>query len=431
MSIEFKGSSSAFISTIVERLDTRKLTKGQELSVGIPTKSVSRLLDLFTTGRLLSFLTQLRNEFSIPTEFVFATPRSSQKRIIRDLEYLFSMDFLKICGELGISIKQPQTSQPLLGDELEESSYFSRGKIEKGIFRSCLIPLQLCPFDASVRGSEAATAKEVSRLVGIFTDSIDKRLFRVGYSGDQPNLELSRLLFVFLTEMISNSISHSGSSQLLIGMTLSREFGDEFSAHRHGISLEAGQPKFELLVMDWGQGIFNSFAETLNGETISPLGSEYFSLKKWQPEYRLFRTQEQSTLLNIFRGDLVIRKGRKSEGLHELGRSLQWFGGLLNLYTGRCELLISAAGSESPRTAHRNFASPFYLPGVIASVVLPSYELKVIAAKSAAITESVGDGSLERNQLCEIRRLRCFDIVTNRHYKDDHRSGREETKWPF
>src|SRR4030095_9221284 len=106
--------------------------------------------------------------------------------------------------------------------------------------------------------------------------------------------------------------------------------------------------------------------------------------------YQIDRAKEESLLSNIFRGDLVIRKGRRSEGLYELGQSLSWFSGVLNLFSGRSELVISSAENEElnpelRRMKDRYLKRSYYLPGVIASPILPSHQLKQSFLKSIAL----------------------------------------------
>src|SRR6185503_18261941 len=140
--------------------------------------------------------------------------------------------------------------------------------------------------------------------------------------------------------------THSTRSEFLFAMTMSREIDTRFRPHRPGITFLSGQDKYELLIMDTGRGILPSVISTLDYMSTEKAKSDYFDISEYNNHHHLERAKEESLLSNIFRGDFVVRKGRKSEGLYELGQTLSWFGGMLSLFTGRSELQISSIENE-------------------------------------------------------------------------------------
>ncbi len=173
--------------------------------------------------------------------------------------------------------------------------------------------------------------------------------------------------------------------------------------------------------MDFGRGVFPSVIHTLNHENAKQVADDYFSVTGWSDFHRVYKAKEESLLSNIFRGDLVIRKGRKSEGLYELGQALAWFDGVLNLFTGRSDLQITSSDSEEiiskPRRVTDPYVkNPYYLPGVIASPILPSHQLKSVLIKNIA-------SKLTREKAAQAPAPQAYKPCVLRRYKHGPPSG--------
>jgi adenine/guanine phosphoribosyltransferase-like PRPP-binding protein len=380
-------SIGPFLELVYSQLARGTLAPNNELE--IDTSKPNTLLDLFALGRLLAFLHELAlPPYSIKPVFRFPSPARSRKTQTH-LHNLKELDFFKYCDSNGIDCRFDPKAQLYLPSIRDEEVEEQRRLVEGKKYWKCIIPLSKHTFPKPEPGDERQVLKEVNKLVKSFSTDIQKRMTGVDLSAEATGLEVSRMLFSIIRELLSNVITHSTQSEFLFAMTLSRDTWTGYRPHRPGVTPLSGQDKYEILVMDFGQGISPSVINILDERKNLALTDDYFSLTKWVDRYQTTRAKEESLLTNIFRGDLVIRKGRKSEGLYELGQSLSWFGGVLSLFTGRTELVISSAESEEltpelRRLKDRYLRHPYYLPGVIASPILPSQQLKTAFIKSTA-----------------------------------------------
>lgn len=379
----------------------------------IGTAKPNNLLDLFSLGRLLSFIHLLQSPpHSINVEFILPPLRSLKNRT--HIDNLQNLGFFEYCDAHNITCTFDTKSQPYLPHIVSEKEIGKDKTIEGKAYWRCLIPLQLHSFEQPTPGNERQVLKKVNGYVKGFSAQINAAMSEMKIFNRDIGLELSHILFNVIRELLSNTLTHSKKSEFLFAMTVSRETWAGYRPHRPGITFLSGQDKYEILIMDFGQGISPSVMNILNDGRSVNAEADYFKLTKWTEALQIDRAKEESLLTNIFRGDLVIRKGRKSEGLYELGQSLSWFGGLLSLFTGRSELQISSAENEelSPdlrRLKDPNLKNPYYLPGVIASPVLPSHQIKTISIKRLAdsLTREARGQISERltNKPCTIRRL--------------------------
>jgi adenine/guanine phosphoribosyltransferase-like PRPP-binding protein len=387
MIIEFTSIVS-FLKRVNTELINGNLSSAAPLQIG--TTKPSNLLDLFALGRLLALLHALkRSPYQLEAEFVFPLPRRNVK-IRKQVENLRKLGFFKYCEENNIKCEfatKPQLYLPIVSDVQIETS---NATIKEKTYWRCLIPLQKSPpFIRPSAGNERQVTAIVHDYIRKFTDQLQSSLKEAGIDYKDISLELSRVLFSIVRELLSNTVTHSGQSEFLFAMTISREIETGVRPHRPGVTFSSGQDKYELLVMDFGRGIFPSVIHTLNYENAEQVENDYFSVTGWSDFHRVYKAKEESLLSNIFRGDLVIRKGRKSEGLYELGQALAWFDGVLSLFTGRSDLQITLSDSEEIISKPRRITdpyvkNPYYLPGVIASPILPSHQLKSVFIKNIA-----------------------------------------------
>lgn len=409
--IEFT-STSPFVTQVINQLQRGKLSSGSKLQIG--TSKPNSLLDLFSLGRLLSFINLLQSPpHSINVEFIFPAFLRNLK-LRKHIENLRNLGFFEYCDTHNIQYTFDTKSQLYLPHIVNEKEVGQDRTIEGKAYWRCLLPIQLYSFEQPAPGNERQVIKIVNGFVKEFSNQINVAMSGMRISYKDIGLELSHILFSVIRELLSNTITHSRKSEFLFAMTVSRETWAGYRPHRPGITFLSGQDKYEILVMDFGQGISPSVMNILNDGRDVNTEADYFKLAKWTEALQMDRAKEESLLTNIFRGDLVIRKGRKSEGLYELGQSLSWFGGLLSLFTGRSELQISSAENEelSPelrRLKDPNLKNPYYLPGVIASPVLPSHQIKTILIKRLAdnLTKEVERQISENgaSKSCTIRRL--------------------------
>jgi adenine/guanine phosphoribosyltransferase-like PRPP-binding protein len=127
--------------------------------------------------------------------------------------------------------------------------------------------------------------------------------------------------------------------------------------------------------MDFGRGILDSLQETLLRMPEQSV-QVYNSFVPNEEVFSANWPKEQSLLRSIFRGNLVLRKGRKSEGLSHVAQKVSWFGGALYFRSGHTEVRMAGETSETFREEIRqDERTRYFTPGVIGSAVLPSYNL--------------------------------------------------------
>lgn len=409
MDITFK-STSKLIVKVINQLEKGMLRNGDTLSIVIPPEQTS-LPDLFAIGRLLAFVRELKSQFDIETEFIFKPPKrirsslvKSKSQALRNIENLNELGFFHFCQKNGIRCEFTEDPQLSLPSAIDENKDAQDKSMERNTYWKCLVPLQSHPLPKQQPLREREVVNIIGGFIKEFSDQAQAGMGEFDFDFKDVGLELSRILYILVRELLSNTITHSGETEFLFAMTISRQWESETQSHRPGIILPSGQDKFDLLLMDLGRGISRTVAKTLSGGNDELSADNYFSLSKWEAQCRLSKAKEESLLTNIFRGELVIRKGRKSEGLYELGQTLRWFGGMLNLFTGRSELQVSAVDGEELVTKHRQFWPPYYLPGVIASAILPSHQVKTTLLKGLARKQAASQTEV-LDRRCEVRRF--------------------------
>ena len=394
MEIPFE-SFSKLAAGVIQRLESGDPPL-RELSIRLD-KGAGNYLDLFALGRLLAFCESLRRDKRVQTTFICG----SRAR----WRYLEELGFPLYCREHHLQCWPREQWEIDFGAGAEKSRV-TRPILRNKTYWRCLVPLTDLPLQ--IHSSEVKSMASVNEQCSVLARQASERLRGAGIDPREMYPELSMIFFRILRELLSNAATHAKSERVLFAMTLSRETSPGSRAHRPGSPIRTGQDKYEILVMDLGPGVARTVAGTLNPHDRDLLQSDYFSLCSFGEALSVTRAKEESLLENIFRGDLVIRKGRKSEGLHDLGQTLSWFGGVLNYFTGRTELQLTPAGPGEVGCRARSQPSGgyYYLPGVIASTMLASHHVKASVLRAAAEAETEHTGYQERT--CE---MRGFDYV--------------------
>lgn len=203
--------------------------------------------------------------------------------------------------------------------------------------------------------------------------------------------------------MLSNTITHSGSSEFIFAMILSRETETQIRPHRPSAVFQSGQDKYELLLMDKGKGIFPSVRQILSNRNDEIKKEQYFTLSEWEDSFTLEKQKEESLLQNVLRGELVIRRGRRSEGLYEFAEAIGWFQGIVNIHSGRSELDVITFETEDITPRKRTIKNSYYLPGVITSAILPSLQVKLAKLNFETVQEITDSQKNKFDRTCLLK----------------------------
>jgi adenine/guanine phosphoribosyltransferase-like PRPP-binding protein len=335
------------------------------LTVRIGSNSDS-IADLYRLGRLLSFARLAKTAFGVPVDL-----RCQRVNSLRT-SHLHQLGLPEYCSDNGIAF-HPQ-SRPASQRRLPPLTEAFGDKV----YWYCLHPLTTFRITPD-RDESEALARTNEILEDVSNRIRDEALPQLNLSSGSIDLELNRIIFGVLKELIVNAVLHSGSDGVTVAVTMSRETDTSGRAHRPGRALESGQDKFEVLVMDHGEGVFRTVLKKL-GVPDDSHSQAYFSMTPWDESFRVIKQEEEALLKSIFHGNLAVRKGRKSEGMHDVADRVEWFGGILNYRTGRSELQVEGplAGSHVRRDRFD------YLPGVVASALLPSHQVRLLMSRSKA-----------------------------------------------
>jgi orotate phosphoribosyltransferase len=339
------------------------------------------LLDFYAVARLLA-LCQVVDK-SLGAKVVIDLRDIGPDRFLR-LAFLHLPEAFE---SEGAEVLRPVSQLPLVATPVRSTS---------GTYWRCLVPLTRVPLRSTPDENEALTI--TAEILQQISASIESSLSSEELAAPGVAREIQKLVYGLMRELILNSILHSGSPELIIAVAIDREPLTSGRAHRPGLVLASGQDKFHFLVMDFGKGLLASVHDQL----VSPQASSAAVFSRYE-SHTPFRAssffglrQKESSLLNsVFHGNFVIRKGRKSEGLHDVGSKVEWFGGILNFRTGRTELEIRHEASHGyVRDIRPGANRAYYLPGVIAAGLLPSHALRVLEAKQLR-PPTLPDGSTE------------------------------------
>lgn len=318
--------------------------------------SKANFLDLYTIGRVLALCEAARNEKGREILLSFGKSRKGRR-----LENLKALHFFDYCSTHDVQFEPTPPAESLL----------QAGPRPLAKYYWCpLVPITEFPFKTPQ--NETHALQQTNAILDAVCHSLRGTLENVvGIPYDRVLLEISHLVFGVLKELVLNVISHSSTNSVIVAIALHREGPTASRPHRAGFSVQSGQACYETLVLDLGHGVLRSVRGKLAAVPDDTL-AQYNTLAPWDRQYSHLKNQEESLLSTIFRGNLVVRKGRKSEGLHELARHVGWFRGILNYRTGRTEVQLSGEASDGTSVFVRPDGQPFFLPGVAAAALLPS-----------------------------------------------------------
>lgn len=367
-----------------------RLKKGFSVQFILDSNSVS-LSDLYGQIRILSCLLHLRD---CGYQVILQIDQKRRQKGDR-LSGLETSGFLHCLKEEGVQI---ESNVPLVSPEQLEM--FSEVQQESEVYTHTILPLQRFDFETEgVLGEEEALERTHGILNRISSVS-GSHLEKLSIPSSTVSFEFGRILWGILKEFILNTIVHSGSKKIFLGIRILRETGQDVRSHKPGLIARPGQHLWDISLLDTGLGIFPTADATLrNGQAVNWLGSPYFRFDPWNSlsgnilmdmtgrknfgDSEALRQRELIFLKSIFQGNLGIRKGRRSEGLHEISKQLHWFNGSLNLRSGRSGIIVSSTykGNDIHLEIEQQGKLYSYLPGVIASVSLPSIQLATDAVR--------------------------------------------------
>lgn len=381
-SVHFRSISELVIE-VTDCIEQGKLKEDGELEIRIDSQSRS-LIYLYSIGRLISFLQYLFLEKKIHTILFFDYNRRSKA-----IKNLISLGFFKFCDEatyLKCYFKKPLDAQKDLFDNVKID--LSLGKT----YWHCLLPLSKFKITATNHENTAFknTNDILDKVSALLSDKINKDFDHLKVK--DVLYEINQILFEILYELILNSIMHSTTEYIQIAVTIDRE--NSTSDRVPAKLFEPGLDKYNILIMDFSETVLHTVLKTINEDTDQSFESNnsyYNSLKSFDYDFSLQKIKEESILQSVFKGNFSIRKGRRSEGLRKIAKTVHSFQGLLNYRSGRTETQIftDETGRLKVKTREKNDISTglysikdikkksYYLPGVIASFILPSYQLKL------------------------------------------------------
>jgi orotate phosphoribosyltransferase len=378
-SFELKRSASTFLPGVIKHIKDKKLHEGDSLTIKI-SPSTDNLWDLYTLGRILSLLNAVKRDLSIEVILDFRSISDSR------IERLHSLGFFSCCKEMEI----PYTPQVAVQGYLIPF----KEVLSKKSYMYCLVPLTKLPIsidnsnnyydsdglnELSSETEENMAHKICHSMLAEISVTIHDSLESIGIKYEDVALEMSHILFVVLNELLLNAIMHSGEKELIVAVSLNRQVSSIIRPHRAGFHNTDASDQFEILVMDFGRGVLKSLlTELVENKHINI--NRYCNILEDIDDYGvLLKENEESVLTSIFHGNLVIRKGRKSEGLYNLASRVAWFGGILNYRSLRTEVQYFGDRYKSKGARIRRHPRKYFLPGVIACSVLPSHQVRVLA----------------------------------------------------
>ena len=195
--------------------------------------------------------------------------------------------------------------------------------------------------------------------------------------------EISAIVFQALRELAANAVEHSGADQFLTGLTVFAEPGQSRRPKYRQLQ-PGGRHHYDLLAADFGCGILQSIRRKLGLQTSA---EDYMRNTPWSNGMAELLTAEQRTIASTFSGNLILRRGRKSQGLHDLFEVVSSFNGTLTLRTGRTVSFVSANGCGEPSVEFHDTSKgrDLFLPGTVLSALLPSRRLGVLQADTRAL----------------------------------------------
>lgn len=334
-------------------------------SISLAVTQRSRILDLYTLGRILGLIHLLINS-NIKLNLLFPEGTSTVRR-----QRLHALGLMPYCRAHGIGMDLSAPSQEALFPSVDE--------LRKAHYWHCLVPLTTLSQPRNL-DPETATRTVSTCLSGIASD-VHAALSQWPSAADECYTEISYLVFTVLRELLHNALSHSDSHQVTFALAMSCE-SHRFVRGARPSDLIREYPKFEFLVFDVGQGVLASIRTTLGSAATEAL-PKYLSSTLWEDRFAEIGAGEAALLRRLFVADLSVRKGRRSEGLSDVAEKLRWFDGRLDYRSGRTELELRQEGGVSHVEVTPTSAGGF-LPGVIAAGFVRSKALQSVVLRSLA-----------------------------------------------
>jgi len=349
-------------------------------------------IDLYSIGRLIAII-----YFYQKSAYKFEIEINEKSKV--KFKHLMTMGFDQICLAFGIRLTGS------IDGEIQYKLLPTDIAFKTKSYWYCIHPLVLVNIENAYSEADAfKITNEILNNIAIniysyLRDNLYVEPYKISY-------ELNVIIYSIIKEIVLNIVLHSGSQYLLFGMTLNCENKPYSRTSRWGAGFEAGEDKFEILLLDIGKGIFKTINDELK-TTDNDLIEKYLSVVPINNELKTVQEQENNLLKSIFHGNLVIRKGRKSEGLHEILDKVSWFNGLSTIRTGRTEVTVSGVGSKVDR--FHNIVRPhvnYFTPGVIFDIVLPSQQVQNVAICSQIPKDNYLLGFQDRKyQIFRINRM--------------------------
>lgn len=336
--------------------------------LNVQFKSADSILDLFTLGRLIAFLCYLSEEHEIVTHFAFPNPGKSTVRV----KHLWELGFFDFCAQ---HLFLQHNMAVRLESEPDMFPNFVSAVLDRKAYWTCLLPLREYTIEDATLESEMES--QVRAIVRDISGTIRKAFERMQIPHEKLGMELSYMLHTCIRELVSNTVMHSDQTSFFCAITLSRETGKNTRPHRPGVESEVGAHTYDILVMDLGQGVLRSAQNAFGLEFLAP-ESDYFKAVPWRSDFKGDQARERRLLESLFKNDLVIRRGRRSEGLSEVAKAAQWFGGAFHYRTGRTSLVVAGTGMELAIKETVRKKGPYFTPGIVAAFSLPSPQLQQV-----------------------------------------------------
>lgn len=426
--IEIQWTSTA---KLIEELREKYSSLVRTISVRVGPKSMTS--ELFQLGKFLSILLYLKTTCGKKVHVVVEnTERANSK--YGNLVRLGFLDLLRTSG-ISFSIVRPkfrddaveilefQESNDLVNipesEEPNDAVEISKDRIRSALdattgYNCIVVPFSARSFHVPYRPKasdhqmwvESETDAVVSHIVTEINTFVENQI--------DVKPEIAKAVLPIIRELVSNCIQHSPrpeesdeidgtdsgtQHQILYAVAYSRENKTApRSAGRVSAGFEGWADKFDILVQDVGQGVLHSVRQTFGNspqpvqqtlrhefaqDTSGVLAEEDLVGRLWGEEMR-FEDQykERQFLSTVFRGNLVVRKGRKSLGLQSIASICMTQNGCLNFHSGITEVLVGELGGALHVTPREKKDLEYWLPGVIAAVFVPIHGMKVARART-------------------------------------------------
>lgn len=266
----------------------------------------------------------------------------------------------------------PSTEEMFDWDKINNVIQMER-RIENKKFWRVLVPFTKIPINKNK--TEYDVNQNTYQILSELAEAALQELKDLHVSSGHFGTELSKVLFIIAHELLSNSFVHSASDNVYISLVIIRDstFAPRWSPSHQ--EMNTRDFVFDLIVFDSGIGLLNSVKNTLLSKHKIKFWDDLKKIS--EDKYDSFYEQRERSLLeSLFNSnDLLVRRGRKSEGLRDIANVLKWFQGQLNIRTGATESAVTCWVEDNLLVTFRNMkkdVSQVHLPGVIFSAWLPT-----------------------------------------------------------